>query len=146
MLYDKRTPSVLADGAPTGTAATSAELDIANESIVALHLLYTADGSSKTLKVYPEIRLPVGSLPWLPALSASLDVSGATVDGEGYLPLNGASPILEIAGISGVEIATTLHIPVPTGDRFRLRYLEDGYSAPNPGNVVLIAAAVRGTP
>jgi hypothetical protein len=146
MLYDKRPPTVLADGAPTSTAATSAELDIANESLVAVHLLYTADGSSKTLRVYPEVRLPVGYQPWVPALSASLDVSGATIDAEGYLPLPGASPILEIAGISGVEIATTLHIPVPTGDRFRLRYLEDGYSAPNPGNVVLIAAAVRGTP
>ena len=143
-LYDKRTPEILVDGAAAGTAQTSTELDIANESLVALHVLYFANGSGKTLRLYPEIRLPVGSLPWLPALSASLDVSGATVDAEGYLPLPGASPVLEIDGIDGVQIATTLHIPVPTGDRLRVRYLESGGGS--AGNAVLLAAAVRGAP
>lgn len=146
MLYDKRTPTALTTEAPTGTAVASEELDIANESLVALHVLYQAQGASKTLRVYPEVRLPVGDLPWVPALSASLDVSGATVDGEGYLPLPGASPILEIAGVSGVEVRTTLHLPVPTGDRFRVRVLEDGYSGAAPADLTVLAAAVRGTP
>jgi hypothetical protein len=146
MLYDKRTPTALTTTSPTGTAVASEELDIANESLVALHVLYQANGASKTLRVYPEVRLPVGDLPWVPALSATLDVSGATVDGEGYLPLPGASPILEIAGISGVEVRTTLHLPVPTGDRFRVRVLEDGYSGAALADLTVLAAAVRGTP
>ena len=146
MLYEKRTPAVLTDATPTGTAAASSELDVANEGLAVLHVFYQADGASKTLRLYPEVRLPVGDAPWVPALSASLDVSGATVDGEGYLPLNGASPILEVAGISGVEVRTTLHVPVPTGDRFRVRVLEDGYAAPNPASLTILAAAVRGTP
>ncbi len=146
MLYEKRTPAVLIDDtAPTGTAAESAELDIANESIAVVHVFYEADGTGKTLRLYPEVRLSLtGGTVWVPALSASLDVSGAAVDAEGYLPLPGASPVLEIAGINGVEVLATLHIPVPTGDRFRVRYLEDGYSAPNPAALSVYAAASRG--
>ena len=145
MLYDKRSPTVLTSETPTATAAASAELDIANESLVALHVLYSADGTGKKLRIYPEVRvvIPLGET-WMPALSASLDVSGATVDAEGYLPLPGASPVLEIAGIDGVEVLATLHIPVPTGDRFRVRYLEDGYAAPNPATLTVFAAAARG--
>jgi hypothetical protein len=152
MLYDKRAVVGLADEVtPTGTAAESAELDIANESLVALHVFYEADGSGKTLRLYPEVRLPLPGvaaedLPWVPALSASLDVSGATVDAAGYLPLPGASPVLEVAGISGVEVLTTLHLPVPTGDRFRVRHLEDGYDVAEPAALSLYAAAVRGAP
>jgi hypothetical protein len=145
-LYDKRTPVVLTDAAPIATAVASGELDIANESLVALHVFYQADGASKTLRVYPEVRLPVGDQPWVPALSASLDVSGATIDGAGYLPLDGASPILDVPGISGVEVRTTLHLPVPTGDRFRVRVLEDGYSGAAPASLTILAAAVRGAP
>lgn len=145
-LYEKRPVSaIVPETAPTATAADSAELDIANEPIVVLHLTYEADGVGKTLRLYPEVRLPVGGTTvWVPALSASLDVSGATVDAKGYLPLPGASPVLKIAGIDGVEVLATLHIPVPTGDRFRVRYLEDGYSAPNPAALTVFAAAARG--
>ena len=146
MLYEKRTPSLIGSAPPTDTAQASDELDIANESLVALHLIYEADGTGKTLRVYPEVRVvvPGQDALWVPALSASLDVSGATVDAEGYLPLPGASPVLEIAGIDGVEVLATLHIPVPTGDRFRVRYIEDGYSAPAPADLVIVAAASRG--
>lgn len=146
MLYDKRSPTLLTDTAPTAAPVASAELDIANESLVVLHVFYQADGASKTLRLYPEVRLPVGDSPWVPALSATLDVGGATVDGEGYLPLPGASPVLEIAGLSGVEVRTTLHLPVPSGDRFRVRALEDGYSGAAPASLTVLAAAVRGTP
>lgn len=144
MLYDKRTPTAIVDGAPTGTAAESSDIDISNDPMVVLHVLYLADGAGKTLRLYPEVRLPVATPLWMPALSASLDVSGASVDAEGYLPLPGASPILEIDGVDGVEVMATLHIPVPTGDRFRVRYLEDGYDVAHPANVVLVAAAARG--
>lgn len=147
MLYDKRSPTVLTSTAPTDTAAASEELDIANESLVALHVLYSADGSGKTLRIYPEVRvvIPAGTA-WMPALSASLDVSGATIDAEGYLPLDGASPILEVPGISGTEVKLTLHIPVPSGDRFRVQVLEDGYSSGAPADLTVFAVAVRGAP
>lgn len=145
-LYDKRTPVVLSTAIPTATRQPSAEtLDISNEPLVVLHVFYTADGTGKTLRLYPEVRIPVGEdAPWVPALSASLDVSGATVDGEGYLPLPGASPILEVAGVNGVEVQVTLHVPVPTGDRFRVQFLEDGYSGGAPASMTLLAAASRG--
>ncbi len=145
-LYEKRQPAVLVDNAtPTGTAATSSEVETANESLVAVHVFYTADGAAKTLRLYPEVRITIGgSSLWAPALSASLDVSGATIDAEGYLPLDGASPILDVPGISGTEVAVTLHIPVPTGDRFRVRYLEDGYAVLEPATVAVYAAAARG--
>lgn len=145
-LYEKRQAAALADETvPTATAAESAELDIANEPLAIIHVIYEADGASKTLRLYPEVRLPVGGdAVWVPALSASLDVSGATVDAEGYLPLPGASPVLEIAGLSGVETMLTLHVPVPTGDRFRVRYLEDGYDAGEPASLWIYAAASRG--
>lgn len=145
-LYEKRTASAIVDAAvPIATAATSEELDIANDPLVALHLLYIAGGTGKTLRLYPEVRVMVDGAPfWMPALSASLDVAGAVVDAEGYLPLPGASPILEVPGISGTGVQTTLHIPVPSGDRFRVRYLEDGYSALEPGELYLFAAAARG--
>lgn len=148
MLYEKRQAVALVDDAtPTDTAGTSAELDIANESLVAMHVFYTADGAAKTLRLYPEVRITIGgSSLWAPALSASLDVSGATIDAEGYLPLDGASPILDVPGISGQEVALTLHVPVPTGDRFRVRYAEDGYSALELATVAVYAAAVRGAP
>lgn len=150
MLYDKRHAAMLvSEGTPTDSAQPSAELDIANESLVALVVSYTADGAGKTLRLYPEVRVPIAGQeesPWAPALSASLDVSGATVDAEGYLPLPGASPVLEIAGIDTVEVTLTLHIPVPTGDRFRVRYLEDGYSAPEPATLSAYASGVRGAP
>lgn len=145
-LYEKRSPTLLTEAVPTGTAAESAELDIANESLVALSLVYVASGTGKTLRLYPEIRIPLSTPLWVPALSASLDVSGATVDAEGYLPLPGASPILEVAGIAGVPVSTTLHIPVPSGDRFRVRVLEDGYSGGAPATLAVVAAGVRGTP
>lgn len=146
MLYEKRAAQALADEAvPTGSSQTSAELDIANESLAVIHVFYTADGTGKTLFLYPEVRLPLGAdPPWVPALSASLDVSGATIDAEGYLPLPGASPILTVPGISGQEVQLTLHLPVPTGDRFRVRYAEDGYDAMEPGEVSVYAAAARG--
>lgn len=146
MLYEKRTPSLIGSTVPTATAQASSELDIANESLVALHLIYEADGTGKTLRVYPEVRVvvPGQDALWVPALSASLDVSGATVDAEGYLPLPGASPVLEVAGIDGVEVQATLHLPVPTGDRFRVRYLEDGYSGAAQASMTLLAAAARG--
>lgn len=147
MLYNKRAPTVLISDPPTGTATASTELDIANESLVALHVLYSAQGAGKTLKLYPETRvvIPQGDA-WMPALSASLDVSGATVDAEGLLPLAVAAPYVELAGVDGVEVPLTLHIPVPTGDRFRVRVLEDGYSGAAPADLTVFASAVRGTP
>lgn len=146
MLYEKRTARALVDAAtPLDTPATSAELDIANESIAVVHVFYTATGTGKTLFLYPEIRLPVGGdSVWLPALSASLDVSGVTRDAEGYLPLPASAPIPTVEGIDGQEVLLTLHLPVPTGDRFRVRYAEDGYSALEPGQVSVYAAASRG--
>lgn len=145
MLYEKRTPSVLSTAIPTATRQPTAEtLDVANESLVALHAFYTANGSGKVLRLYPEVQIPLGGDdPWVPALSASLNVA-ATVDAEGYLPLPGASPILEVAGIDGVEVLLTLHIPVPTGTRFRLQFMEDGYSGGAPADMTLVAAASRG--
>lgn len=144
-LYEKRAVVLLTETAPTDTMHESdAELDIANEPLVALHLVYIADGAGKTLRLYPEVRLPLASPIWVPALSASLDVSGAAVDAEGYLPLPGASPILEVAGIDGVPVSTTLHVPVPTGDRFRVSVLEDGYDAGHPATLAVYAAASRG--
>lgn len=145
-LYEKRAVSaIVAEAVPIATAATSSELDIANEPLVVVHVHYEADGAAKTLRLYPEVRIVVaGTAVWVPALSASLDVSGAVIDAEGYLPLDGASPILDVPGISGVEVAVTLHIPVPTGDRFRVRYLEDGYAAPEPATLSIYAAAARG--
>lgn len=146
MLYEKRTPVILSDAIPTGTRQpTTTTLDIANESFVVLHVFYTCSGSGKTLRLYPEVQIPMGGDdPWVPALSATLDVSGATVDAEGYLPLPGASPILEVAGLSGVEVQTTLHIPVPTGAKFRVQFLEDGYSGAAQASMTLLAAASRG--
>ena len=145
-LYEKRVGTVIvAEAVPNATAAESSELDISNEPVVVMHIRYEADGASKTLRLYPEVRIVVaGTAVWVPALSASLDVAGATIDAEGYLPLDGASPILDVPGISGVEVAVTLHIPVPTGDRFRVRYLEDGYAAPAPATLSIYAAAARG--
>ena len=145
-LYEKRLPVALVDDAePTGSAATSSELDIANEPMAVVHVLYTATGTGKVLRLYPEVRLAMSAGEvWVPALSASFDVSGATVDDEGYLPLDGASPVLDVPGIGGQEVAVTLHVPVPTGDRFRLRYAEDGYSGHEPGHVSVYAAAARG--
>lgn len=147
MLYDKRAPTVLTSTPPTASAVASEELDIANESLVALHVLYTAQGAGKTLKLYPERRvvIPQGTA-WMPALSASLDVAGATVDAEGLLPLAVAAPYVELAGIDGVEVPLTLDLPVPSGDRFRVRVLEDGYSGAAPADLTVFATAVRGTP
>lgn len=147
MLYDKRAPTVLTSTPPTASAVASEELDIANESLVALHVLYSAQGAGKTLKLYPETRvvIPQGDA-WMPALSASLDVSGATVDAEGLLPLAVSAPYVELAGVDGVEVPLTLHLPVPTGDRFRVRVLEDGYSGAAPADLTVFASAVRGTP
>lgn len=147
MLYDKRPPTVLTSTSPIDTATASAELDIANESLVALHVLYSADGTGKTLRLYPEVRvvIPQGEA-WMPALSASLDVSGATVDAEGQLPLAVSAPYVELAGVDGVEVPLTLHLPVPSGDRFRVRVLEDGYSGAEPADLTLFATAVRGAP
>lgn len=146
MLYDKRSPAVLAEEAvPTDTAAESSDCDISSDSVVTLLMTYTADGTGKTLRVYPEVRLVLpGGEQWIPALSASLDVGGATIDAEGYLPLPAAAPILEVPGISGVEVRVPVQIPVLAGDRFRCRYLEDGYSAPEPAQVSLIAMPARG--
>ena len=145
MLYDKRAPTVLTSDSPIDTATASAELDIANESLVALHVLYSADGAGKTLRLYPEVRvvIPQGEA-WMPALSASLDVSGATVDAEGQLPLAVAAPYVELAGVDGVEVPLTLHLPVPSGDRFRVRVLEEGYDAGEPADLTLFAVASRG--
>ena len=146
MLYEKRTPSVLSTAIPTATRQPTAEtLDIANESLVALHAFYTASGSGKVLRLYPEVQIPLGGDdPWVPALSASLNVSVEAADAEGYLRLPGASPVLEVAGIDGVEVLLTLHIPVPTGTRFRLQFIEDGYSGGAPADMTLVAAASRG--
>lgn len=147
MLYDKRSPTVLHSDAPTATAVASEELDIANESLVALHVLYSADGTGKTLRIYPEVRvvIPLGET-WMPALSASLDVSGATPDADGLLPLAVAAPYVELAGVDGVEVPLTLHLPVPSGDRFRVRVLEEGYDVAEPADLTVFAAAVRGAP
>ncbi len=146
-LYDKRAPTVLISDPPTASAVASSELDIANESLVALHVLYSAQGAGKTLRVYPEVRvvIPQGTA-WMPALSASLDVAGATVDAEGLLPLAVSAPYVELAGVDGVEVPLTLHIPVPTGDRFRVRVLEESYSGAAPADLTVFAVAVRGTP
>lgn len=147
MLYDKRAPTVLTSETPTATAVASGELDIANESLVALHVLYTADGTGKVLRLYPEVRvvIPLGET-WMPALSASLDVSGATPDADGLLPLAVAAPYVELAGVDGVEVPLTLHLPVPSGDRFRVRVLEEGYSGAEPADLNVFAVAVRGAP
>ncbi len=147
MLYDKRSPTVLHSDAPTATAVASEELDIANESLVALHVLYSADGTGKTLRIYPEVRvvIPLGDT-WMPALSASLDVSGATPDADGLLPLAVSAPYVELAGVDGVEVPLTLHLPVPSGDRFRVRVMEEGYSGAEPADLTVFATAVRGAP
>ncbi len=147
MLYDKRAPTVLTSETPTATAAASSELDIANESLVALHVLYSADGTGKTVRIYPEVRvvIPQGDA-WMPALSASLDVSGATPDADGLLPLAVSAPYVELAGVDGVEVPLTLHLPVPSGDRFRVRVLEEGYDVAEPADLTLFAVAVRGAP
>ena len=147
MLYDKRSPTVLTSETPTATAAASAELDIANESLVALHVLYSADGTGKKLRIYPEVRvvIPLGET-WMPALSASLDVSGATPDADGLLPLAVSAPYIELAGVDGVEVPLTLHLPVPSGDRFRVRVLEEGYDVAEPADLTVFATAVRGAP
>lgn len=147
MLYDKRSPTVLTSETPTATAAASAELDIANESLVALHVLYSADGTGKKLRIYPEVRvvIPLGET-WMPALSASLDVSGATPDADGLLPLAVSAPCIELAGVDGVEVPLTLHLPVPSGDRFRVRVLEEGYDVAEPADLTVFATAVRGAP
>lgn len=147
MLYDKRAPTVLTSDSPTATAVASSEFDIANESLVALHVLYSADGTGKTLRLYPEVRvvIPQGEA-WMPALSASLDVSGATPDADGLLPLAVAAPYVELAGVDGVEVPLTLHLPVPSGDRFRVRVLEEGYDVAEPADLNVFATAVRGAP
>ena len=146
-LYDKRRAQILTTTSPTGTAQPSSELDCANEPIVALVVLYTADGSGKTLSIYPEVRVPVEGVdeaPWVPALSASLDVSGATVDAEGLLPLPAAAPFLELAGIDTVEVPLTVHVPVPLGDRFRVRFVESPFTPGDESGLTILGAAARG--
>ena len=113
------------------------------ELAVALHVLYSADGTGKKLRIYPEVRvvIPLGET-WMPALSASLDVSGATPDADGLLPLAVSAPYIELAGVDGVEVPLTLHLPVPSGDRFRVRVLEEGYDVAEPADLTVFATAV----
>lgn len=147
-LYEKLRPSLLANAVnPTDVAAASAELSIANEAFVQLHVGYTADGASKVLRLYPEVRVSIPDVAdlWLPALAAIPDVAGATVDtATGLLPLTMASPIIEVDGIDATEVLVTIDVPCRTGDRFRVRYEETGYDGDHPAELTLIAAASRG--
>ncbi len=141
MLYEKRSATTLTTTAPTASAVASAEADISNDHTVRLLISYTADGAAKTLRVYPEVRVG-GS--WYPALSAAVDTSGATVDAEGYLAATVAPPYLALDGVDGVAVPTTVDVPVPAGDRFRVRTMEDGYAAPNPASLTVLAVPSRG--
>lgn len=146
-LYEKLRSVLLANAAtPTGAAAESDELPIANEPLVTLHVGYTAQGTGKTLRLYPEVRVSIAGVAdlWLPAVAAVPDVAGAAVDAEGYLPLPIASPIYDVAGINGEEVLVAVDVPVRAGNRFRVRYLEDGYDSGEPGEVTLIATPARG--
>ena len=151
MLYEKLRLRALITDAPTddpdASISTDAELAIANESLVALHVSYTADGTGKALHLYPEVRivLPGDVELWVPALDAVPDVAGATVDpATGRLPLPYAAPFLVMDGVDGVEVLLTRHIPVPSGDRFRVRVAEDGYDSGHPADVIVAAGAARG--
>ena len=151
MLYEKLTLRALITDAPTddpdASVSTAAELAIANESLVALHVSYTADGTGKALHLYPEVRilLPGAVVAWMPALDAVPDVAGATVDAAtGRLPLPYAAPFLVIDGVDGVDVLLTKHIHVPSGDRFRVRVSEDNYNGAEPADLIVAAAAARG--
>lgn len=147
MLFDKlRTVPLVSEDAPTGSAATSADIDVANVPYVQLHVGYTADGSGKTLRLYPEVRVVIPGVAelWLPAASAVPDVAGATIDADGYLPLPVASPIYEVAGIDGADIKVAIDLPIRAGDRFRVRYLEDGYDSGHPAELIILATPSRG--
>lgn len=146
-LYEKLRSVLLTNAAtPIATATESDELAIANEPLVTLHVGYTAQGTGKTLRLYPEVRVSIAGVAdlWLPAVAAVPDVAGASVDGAGYLPLPIASPIYEVAGIDGEEVLVAVDVPVRAGDRFRVRFLEDGYNGSAPGEVTLIATPARG--
>lgn len=154
-LYEKQPVKLLADGVhPTDTAADpdidtpdAETLAIGLDPLVIVHVGYQADGSGKTLRLFPEVRLtlPSGDHLWVPAMAAIPDVAGASVDATtGLLPLPHSSPIPVITGIDGVNVLVTLRIPVPTGERFRLRYLETGYDSGHLAELTLLAAAARG--
>lgn len=151
MLYEKLRVAALITTAPTDdpddSINSAAELAIANESLVALHVSYTADGTGKALHIYPEVRivLPGDVELWVPALDAVPDVAGATVDpATGRLPLPHAAPFLVLDGVDGVEVLLTRYILVPSGDRFRVRIAEDNYNGAEPADVIIAAAAARG--
>ena len=141
MLYEKRQPTTLTTTAPTGSAVASAEADISNDHTVRVGALYAADGAAKALRIYPEVKI---SGAWVPALSAAIDTSGATVDAEGYVAATVAPPYLLLDGISGTSVAVCVDIPVPAGDRFRVRVLESGYDAGHPATLTVLAVPSRG--
>lgn len=141
-LYDKRSTTLLTETAPTDTAAASAELDIANEPTVRLFVAYLADGTGKALRLYPEVRVP--ELGWMPAMPAAVDTSTATIDAAGYLPATVAAICLSVPGLDGVTVKATVDVPVPAGDRFRVRVLESGYEVAHPAQIQAYGAASRG--
>jgi hypothetical protein len=141
-LYDKRATTLLTQAAPTDSAAESAELDIANEPTVRLFVAYQAVGASKALRLYPEVR--VTDLGWMPAFPAAVDTSTATIDAAGYLPATVAAVCLSVPGLDAVTVKATIDIPVPAGDRFRVRVLESGYDVAHPAQLEIYGAASRG--
>ena len=140
-LYDKRAVQILTETPPTATAAESESIDISSDHTVRLLVAYQAGGAGKTLRIYPEVRVGGG---WFPALSAAIDTSGATVDAEGYVAARIAAPYLALDGLNGVDVPATIDVPVPAGDRFRVRVLEAGYSALEPAQITVVAVPSRG--
>lgn len=146
-LYDKGQAAAIATAAPTGELQRSSALDISTASRVQIHVSYVADGSGKSLYLYPEVRHTVGGTSyWRPALTAAYDVTGAVIDEEGYLPVDIASPILRVPGIDAQDVLVTVEIPVPVGMSFRVSYAEDGYDAGHPATLQILGATSRGAP
>lgn len=141
-LYEKRAPVVLDETVPIATPRESGTVSIANEHTVRLLVGYLADGGGKTLQIYPEVLIPGEG--WYPALSTAIDTSGAAIDADGNVPATVASPFIEVPGLAGVLVKLALDIPVPAGDSFRVRYLEDGHVELEPATVYLAAVASRG--